>query len=124
MCNFCQRLPPEWVTRYAELLPEQCTLEMPNGVRWPVQIKKKYSGLYFGNGWSDFVYRIHLSNGDFMNIIYVGDGVFHFDRYNFVSGCIPMGDFERESVYVADFFLVIFFFHIVISTMSQVEIHL
>ncbi|KAG6399855.1 hypothetical protein SASPL_141340 [Salvia splendens] len=71
---------------------------MPNGIRWPVKMKERPSGLYFDEGWANFVYRVHLQNDDSLNLIYFGGGVFHIDRYNFMSGCIPTHDLESRMI--------------------------
>ena len=82
------------MTRYGELLPQQCYLVMPSGLQWPVKMKERDSGLYFDDGWANFVYIVHLENFDSLNLIYIGRGVFHIDRHNFMSGCIPTRDFD------------------------------
>ncbi|KAG6394542.1 hypothetical protein SASPL_145131 [Salvia splendens] len=89
------RLPPEFIATHGESLPEDCTVEMPNGRKWNVKIKRRTCGWYFKQGWAEFVYRNHIHNGDFLTFIYPATGVFHITHYDFMSGCIPARDIEH-----------------------------
>ncbi|KAL1566830.1 putative B3 domain-containing protein isoform X3 [Salvia divinorum] len=45
--NIRLRFPPLWFTVYGRDLPDQCKIEMPNGLSWMVGITKTSMETYF-----------------------------------------------------------------------------
>ena len=84
------------MSEHGNTIPEQCLLAMPNFQKTEVAIAKRPGGWYFGEGWSEFVYNNHVSNGEWLTFTYTGDGLFYVKRFLFTSGCPPRSDLESK----------------------------
>ncbi|XP_047978613.1 B3 domain-containing protein Os03g0212300-like [Salvia hispanica] len=90
------RIPGEWVSNYGDGVPSHCTLSMPNGVPWSVQMVKENDIFYFKQGWGDFVRGNTIENKDMISFTHIGGGEFHVLRCNFLIGCPSRTDYDAS----------------------------
>ncbi|KAL5979275.1 hypothetical protein ACLOJK_019173 [Asimina triloba] len=77
----CLRIPPAFV-KYLENGITQATLECPNGMIRHVKLQQKTGGLYFQDGWKDFVQDHLLQAYDCLVFAYEGGAKFSLEMFD------------------------------------------
>ncbi|KAK4415550.1 B3 domain-containing protein REM16 [Sesamum alatum] len=82
------RLPPYFVQKYGEVLPENVRLRSSSGETWNVEIEQMNEDEhFFTRGWSKFAQDVGLKMGEFMVFWFnTGDSTFDVSVYG-ISGC-------------------------------------
>ncbi|KAJ6795764.1 B3 domain-containing protein-like [Iris pallida] len=70
------RIPPAFREHIEDETHKKVSLKGPSGSRWPVGLVKKAGGLFFEDGWKEFVSDQSLATGDFLVFQYNGHSSF------------------------------------------------
>lgn len=102
-----QRLPPMFVQKYGEILPESIKLRTGSGETWNVELEQVDEETYrFSQGWNKFAVDIGLKWGEFLVFWFnIHESMFDVSVYGTnccerqISGCDPrVGSDSDEDV--------------------------
>ncbi|TKY66277.1 B3 domain-containing protein [Spatholobus suberectus] len=71
------RLPGKFVNKYGKQLSNTMFLKLPNGAEWKVNLKKRGGGVWFQEGWKEFVEYHSLAHGHLLFFRFDGTSCFH-----------------------------------------------
>ena len=74
---FLQRIPDKFVQKFGMDLSDMAFLTIPNGRKWKVKLTQHVGGVWFQNGWSEFVSSHGVAVGHLLVFKYEGNS--HFD---------------------------------------------
>lgn len=66
------KMPIAFVDKFKGTPPCECVVTGPNGTNWNVELEENENGLFFRNGWQNFVKGYCLEEGDFLVLYYTG----------------------------------------------------
>ncbi|KAJ8637461.1 hypothetical protein MRB53_011728 [Persea americana] len=80
------RIPPAFIKCFNGKVPYESILRSPTGRVWHVKVNKVGNGLFFQNGWPDFVEENILQMGEVLVFTYQGNSEFDVKMFG-KSGC-------------------------------------
>ncbi|KAL0405457.1 UNVERIFIED_CONTAM: B3 domain-containing protein REM16 [Sesamum latifolium] len=85
---FMQLLPPNFVQKYGEILPQNVRLRTSSGETWNVEMEQvEENKYYFTGGWTKFARDVGLGMGEFLVFSFnIGESTFDVSVYG-ISGC-------------------------------------
>ncbi|KAI3905823.1 hypothetical protein MKW98_006457 [Papaver atlanticum] len=80
------KIPVNFIGNFDGMIPYDSILRSPSGC-WNVKVREEEDGgLYFRNGWPDFIEAHYLGHGDIVTMKYVGNSQFDVKLYG-TNGC-------------------------------------
>ncbi|MCL7021942.1 hypothetical protein MKW94_021425 [Papaver nudicaule] len=80
------RIPFNFIEKFNGKIPVDAILRSPSGRCWTVNVVEEENGLFFREGWPDFVRKHGLECDDFMTVKYLGNSQFKVKLYA-TNGC-------------------------------------
>ncbi|XP_062019038.1 B3 domain-containing protein Os01g0723500-like [Rosa rugosa] len=91
------RIPPHFLEHGRNDQPERATLTWNMSLErsWTVKVCRTKEGVYFKDGWRDFLNDNSVKEGDFLVFTYEGD--MHFSIRDYENNCCKRGDFPTNN---------------------------
>ncbi|MCL7029760.1 hypothetical protein MKW94_025191 [Papaver nudicaule] len=93
------RIPFNFIENFNGMIPVDAILRSPSGRCWTVNVVEEENGLFFREGWPDFVRKHGLECDDFMTVKYLGNSQFKVKLYA-TNGCekeLPLPHKKRSA---------------------------